>query len=73
MKGKDAIRQGFEWALGNMEQAGFKVLRLWTDGDSGAVEMDTHHVFKGSMEMKFTQVFVIDRVAPEDKPEFVLR
>ena len=60
MKGKDAIRQGFEWALGNMEQAGFKVLKVWSDGDSGAIEMDTHHVFKGGMEMKFTQVFVIE-------------
>ena len=60
MKGKESIRQGFEWALGNMEQAGFKVLKVWSDENSGAVEMDTHHVFKGGMEMKFRQVFVVE-------------
>jgi ketosteroid isomerase-like protein len=60
MAGKAAIRRGFEWALGNMERAGFNVVGIWSDGDSGAVEVDTHHVFKGGMEVKFTQIFVIE-------------
>lgn len=60
MQGKDAIRQGFAWGLGNMEQPGFTVRHLWSDGTSGALEVDTHHVFKGGMALKFDQVFVFE-------------
>ncbi|MCB9452332.1 MAG: nuclear transport factor 2 family protein [Anaerolineaceae bacterium] len=60
MEGKPAIRQGFEWGLSNMEQPGFTVRHLWGDDTSGAVEVDTHHVFKGGMALKFDQVFVYE-------------
>ena len=60
MRGKDAIRQGFAWGLGNMEQPGFTVRHLWSDGTSGALEVDTHHVFKGGMALTFDQVFIFE-------------
>lgn len=60
MKGKAAIRRGLEWAMGNMEQPGFTIRNLWIDGDKAAVEVDTHHVFKGGMKLETDQVFVIE-------------
>lgn len=60
MKGKAAIEQGCEWAFGNMEKPGFTIRHIWIEGDAGAVEVDTHHVFKGGMELKFPQVFVFE-------------
>lgn len=60
MVGAAAIRQGMAWGLGNMEQPGFSVRHFWTDGNMGAVELDTHHVFKGGMELEFDQVFVFE-------------
>ncbi len=60
MEGKEAIRQGFAWGIGNMEKPGFTVRHIWTDGESGAVEMDTNHVFKGGMTLEFEQVFVFE-------------
>lgn len=60
MKGSVAIRRGFNWALGNMEKPGFELRHFWSDGPSGAIEVDTHHVFKGGMEVRFNQVFVFE-------------
>lgn len=60
MKGAAAIRRGFKWALGNMERPGFAVRHFWSHGQSGAVEVDTHHVFKGGLEIRFNQVFVFE-------------
>ncbi len=60
MEGIEAIRRGFAWGIGNMEKPGFTVRHFWTDGESGAVEVDTHHVFKGGMELNFDQVFVFE-------------
>lgn len=60
MKGKAAIAQGFTWAFNNMEKPGFSVRHLWSNEESGAVEVDTHHVFKGGMKMNFPQVFVVE-------------
>lgn len=60
MRGVAAIRQGIEWGMGNMEQPGFTIRHLWTAGDTAVVEVDTHHIFKGGMELKFPQVFVIE-------------
>lgn len=60
MKGSAAIRRGFNWALGNMERPGFELRHFWSDGQSGAIEVDTHHVFKGGMEVRFNQVFVFE-------------
>ncbi len=47
MKGKAAIRRGFEWGLSNMEKPGFTVCHHWSDSTSGVIEADTHHIFKG--------------------------
>jgi ketosteroid isomerase-like protein len=60
MIGIASIRRGFGWGLGNMEQPGFQVRRFWSQGQSGAVEVDTHHVFKGGMQVRFSQVFVFE-------------
>ena len=60
MKGKAAIRQGLEWGLGNMEKPGFKIRNFWAGESNGAAELDTHHVFKGGMEIKFDQVFIFE-------------
>lgn len=60
MEGKAAIRQGMEWGLGNLEKPGFIVRHFWSNGQNGAVELDTHHIFRGGMEVKFDQVFVFE-------------
>ncbi len=60
MKGKDAIRRGLQWGLGNMEKPGFQIRNCWIDGDQAVLEVDTHHVFKGGMRLDFPQVFVIE-------------
>ena len=60
MKGKAAIRQGLEWGLNNLKKPGFHSRNYWSDGDKAVVEVDTHHIFKGGMELKFPQVFVIE-------------
>ena len=60
MRGKAAIRQGMTWGLGNIEQAGFAIRQVWIDGEAVAVEVDTHHVFRGGMVLDFPQVFIIE-------------
>lgn len=60
MKGKDAIRRGLKWGLGNLEKPGFLIRNCWIDGDQAVLEVDTHHVFRGGMSLDFPQVFVIE-------------
>jgi ketosteroid isomerase-like protein len=60
MVGKEAILQGMTWAFGTIEKPGFKVRHIWLDGDTGAAEVDTHHIIKGGMESKLDQVFVFE-------------
>lgn len=60
MVGREAILQGMTWGMSNLEKPGFKIRKMWLDGNSGVVETDTHHVIKGSMETKFEQVFVFE-------------
>ncbi len=60
MKGKNAIRRGLKWGLGNMEKPGFQIRNCWIDSDQAVLEVDTHHVFKGGMRINFPQVFVIE-------------
>ncbi len=60
MKGIAAIRQGLAWGLGNLEKPGFTIRNWWGNGESGAVELHTHHVFKGGMAVEFDQVFVFE-------------
>lgn len=60
MTGYNSIRQGFQWAMGNMVKPGFNILQFWSGEHSGAFEVDTHHVFKGGMEIRFKQVFVFE-------------
>lgn len=60
MQGKEAIRKGLEWAMGNMEQPGFTIRNLWIDSDKAAVEVDTNHLFKGGMKLETDQVFVVE-------------
>ena len=60
MNGKAAIRQGLGWGLSNLEKPGFVLRKLWSDGTSGAAEVETNHLFKGGMRMEFDQVFVFE-------------
>jgi ketosteroid isomerase-like protein len=60
MVGREAILQGVTWGLSSMEKPGFKIRKIWQDGNSGVVETDTHHVIKGGIETKFEQVFVFE-------------
>lgn len=60
MEGTAAIRQGLAWGLGNLVKPGFTIRHFWSDGESGAVELDTHHIFKGGMEVKIDQIFVFE-------------
>ena len=60
MRGKAAIQRGLEWGLASMEKPGFTIRNFWVNGEKAVVEVDTHHVFKGGMELKFPQVFVIE-------------
>lgn len=60
MKGKAAIQQGFTWAFTNMEKPGFTVLHTWEENGTGAIEVNTYHVFRGGMKLSFPQVFVCE-------------
>ncbi len=60
MKGKAAIKQGFEWAFGNIEKPGFTPRHIWTDDTGGVMEVETHHIFRGGMKLNFPQVFVVE-------------
>lgn len=60
MVGKAAILQGVTWAMSSLEKPGFRIRQIWLDGNSGAAQLDTHHVIKGKMETKFDQVFVFE-------------
>lgn len=60
MKGKAAIQRGFEWGLASLAKPGFAVRNFWADGDKAVIEVDTHHILKMGMEIKFPQVFVFE-------------
>lgn len=60
MQGMAAIRRGLTWGLATLEKPGFIIRNFWAGENSAVVEMDTHHVLKGGMELKFPQIFVIE-------------
>lgn len=60
MEGKKAIRQGLIWGLETLVKPGFEIKKTHASEDSGAVEVATHHVLKGGMEVQFDQVFLFE-------------
>lgn len=60
MIGKAAIRSGFEWAFGALQQPGFAIRNFWAGENNAAVEVDTHHVMMGGLELNFPQAFVLE-------------
>jgi len=60
MRGKANIRRGLEWGMSSMQKFGFPIRNCWIDGDKAVIEVDTHHVLQGGMELKFPQIFVIE-------------
>ena len=60
MAGKAAIRSGFAWAFGALQQPGFAIRNFWAGENNAAVEVDTHHVMLGGLELKFPQAFVFE-------------
>jgi len=60
-RGPDEIRAALDWALENVvEQPGLSIRNVWKEGDTFAVEVDTHHVMKDGSEAEFPQVFVVE-------------
>jgi ketosteroid isomerase-like protein len=60
MEGKKAIRQGLIWGLETLVKPGFEIKKIHASEHSGAVEVATHHVLKGGMEVEFDQVFLFE-------------
>jgi len=60
MKGKAAIRQGLTWGVASLEQPGFAICHSWANDESGAAEVETHHILKGGTKIDFWQVFIIE-------------
>ena len=60
MEGKAAITRGLTWGLDTLGKPGFKVRQFYESENSGMVEVDTHHVLKGGMEVKFEQAFAFE-------------
>jgi ketosteroid isomerase-like protein len=60
MQGKAAISEGLDFSFGMLAQPGFSIRHLWQDGDSGAMEVDTHHRLVTGQELHFPQVFVVE-------------
>jgi ketosteroid isomerase-like protein len=60
MRGRAAITRGMRWAVGTLEKPGFNIRRTWTEGNTVVAEVDTHHVIRGPVEQKFTQLFVVE-------------
>ena len=60
MVGRAAIERGLTWGLGNLVKPGFAIRKVWIDGDSAAIEVDTDHLFKGGMRLRFDQLFVVE-------------
>ena len=60
MQGKAAIRNGLSFAFNMISRPGFHLENFWTDGRTGAVEVQTHHIFQDGNEARFPQVFVFE-------------
>ncbi|AWN22809.1 hypothetical protein DKM44_05870 [Deinococcus irradiatisoli] len=62
MRGKAEIEAGLRWGFSSMKQFGFTIVRFFDapDRQSAAVEVATHHVLKGGMNLRFPQMFVIE-------------
>lgn len=60
-RGPEEIREALEWALDNVvEQPGLTIRNVWEDGETFAVEVDTHHTMQDGTTAEFPQVFVIE-------------
>ena len=60
MRGKAAIRAGFDFIFTIVKQPGFSIRHFWTGDDDGALEVDTHHVLADGSQARFPQVFVFE-------------
>lgn len=62
MVGKAAMADGLRWAFGGIRSFGFGIVGYWesADGGSAAVEVETHHVLRTGVHLRFLQVFVVD-------------
>ena len=60
MEGKVAIMQGISWTFSSMIKPSFTIKHVWPDEQSVAIEVDTHHLFKGGMVIDVPQTFVME-------------
>lgn len=60
MQGKATIGAGVDFAFGMLAQPGFTVRNRWINGDSGVMEVATHHRMVTGQELDFPQVFVVE-------------
>lgn len=60
-QGPEEIRAALDWALENVvERPGLTVRNAWNDGETFAVEVDTHHTMQDGIDIEFRQVFVVE-------------
>lgn len=59
--GRETIRETSDWVpTAIMERLGFPVRDFVEEGDTYAVEVDTHHIAKDGSEREFPQAFVVE-------------
>lgn len=60
-RGPDEVRAALDWALEHVvDRPGLTVRTVWEDGETFAVEVDTHHVAHDGEVLEFPQVFVVE-------------
>lgn len=60
MQGKAAIQEGFQFTFSILKKPGFTIRHFWGDEKSGALEVDTHHIFQDDHEVRFPQMFAFE-------------
>ena len=62
MVGKASIAEGLRWAFGGVRSFGFSVIGYFpaSDGRGAAVEVETDHLLRIGMRIRFRQVFVVE-------------
>ncbi len=62
MAGKTAIAEGLRWAFGAMKTLRFSIVTYGEseDGQTAVVEVDTAHMLKTGLPLKFPQAFIVD-------------
>jgi len=60
MTGKKAIEAGIAWAFESMQQPGFTLLNVLSQGNVAFAEVEADHLFRGGKRVRFNEVFVME-------------